>query len=184
MILKFRATIPESKIFFREYEVKGDMTLFKFNSFILNDLGFAPDQMVIFEGYDKDGVLCSEYGLFDLGDGTMDKVTFDMVLARGEIELHYVFDLHTDRYVKLVFVEEGIYAAMRSYPYLVDGKGQNPDQFSARYEEYEELPKSPSKVTPSPDADFDDEDDEDDDEDGDGDDGEDIIFDEDELASE
>ena len=87
MIFKYKATIPESKTFVREYEVKSDMNLFKFNSFILNDLGFAPDQMVIFRGIDANGVLCSEYGLFDLGDGSMDKVTFADVVAKGETEL-------------------------------------------------------------------------------------------------
>ena len=84
MVYQFRATIPESKIFFRVYEIKGDMSLFKFNLFLVDDLGFSPDQMVLFEGYDAAGTLCSEYGLFDLGDGSMDTVTFDKVAARGE----------------------------------------------------------------------------------------------------
>ena len=92
MVYTFRATIPESKVFYRVYEIKGDMTLFRFNSFITDNLGFSPDQMVMFEGYDEKGALCSEYGLFDMGDGAMDTVTFDKVLERGETELHFVFD--------------------------------------------------------------------------------------------
>lgn len=84
MVYQFRATIPESKIFYRVYEIKGEMTLFKFNSFIIDDLGFSPDQMVLFEGYDEKGALDGEYGLFDLGDGAMDTVTFDDVVGKGE----------------------------------------------------------------------------------------------------
>ena len=141
MVYTFRATIPESKVFYRVYEIKGDMTLFRFNSFITDNLGFSPDQMVIFEGYDEKGTLCSEYGLFDMGDGAMDTVTFDKVLARGETELHFVFDLRNDRYIRLVFEGETGYLPMRAYPALVEEKGQNPDQFRVRYEEEPVVPK-------------------------------------------
>jgi len=184
MILKIRATIPESKVFFRVYEVKGDMTLFKFNSFILGDLGFAPDQMIVFEGYDAEGTLRSEYGMFDLGDGAIDKVTFEDIMARGETEVRYVFDLRSERYVKLVFEGECDPIAMRAYPCLVEEKGHNPDQFSAKYEEYEELPKAPSKAYPKDEGDDldDDLDDEDEDEDEEEDDETEEIFDEDEFS--
>ena len=171
MVYQFRATIPESKIFYRVYEIKGEMTLFRFNSFITDNLGFSPDQMVMFEGYDEKGVLCSEYGLFDMGDGAMDTVSFEKVLARGETELHFVFDLRNDRYIRLVYEGEAPYLPMRAYPALVEEKGQNPDQFHARFEEEPAVPKlhpvRDSEKFPSLDDDFDDEDDEDDEEDDD-----------------
>ena len=135
MVYQFRATIPESKIFSRVYEIKGDMTLFRFNNFITDNLGFSPDQMVMFEGYDAAGSLCGEYGLFDMGDGAMDTVTFDRIVARGETELHYLFDLRNERYIRLTLEGEVPYAPMRAYPALVEEKGQNPDQFRLRYEE-------------------------------------------------
>jgi len=172
MVYQFRATIPESKIFYRVYEIKGDMTLFRFNSFITDNLGFSPDQMVIFEGYDEKGSLCSEYGLFDMGDGAMDTVTFDKVLERGETELHFVFDLRNDRYIRLVLEGETGYLPMRAYPALVEEKGQNPDQFRARFEEEPAVPKlHPVRDDKfgAFDDDLDDLDDEDDDEDGDDD---------------
>ncbi len=159
MIYQFRATIPESKIFYRVYEIKGDMTLFRFNAFITDNLGFSPDQMVIFEGYGPDGELCSEYGLFDMGAGTMDNTTFEKVVQRGETELHFVFDLRNDRYLKLVLEGEAPYSPMRAYPALVEEKGQNPDQFHARFEE---APVTPtlhgSRGVIAEDEDFDDED--------------------------
>ena len=182
MVYQFRATIPESKIFYRVYEIKGDMTLFKFNSFIVDDLGFSPDQMVLYEGY-TDGKLTSEYGLFDLGDGAMDTVTFDKVIAKGETELHYCFDLRNNRYILLVFEKECEQVTLRIYPYTSDEKGQNPDQFRARYEEAPVVPtlhpqrdgKRSSKEEDFDDDDFDDEDDDDEDEDDDK------IFDEEEV---
>jgi len=172
MVHLFRATIPESKIFYRVYEIKGDMTLFRFNSFITDNLGFSPDQMVIFEGYNEKGELCSEYGLFDMGDGAMDTVTFDKVIERGETELHFVFDLRNDRYIRLVLEGETGYLPMRAYPALVEEKGQNPDQFRARFEEEPAVPKlhpvRDDKYAAF-DDDLDDLDDEEDDEDGDDD---------------
>ena len=129
MVYQFRATIPESKIFFRVYEIKGETTLFKFTSFINDDLGFSPDQMVLYEGYDEHGELSSEYGMIDLGDGAMDTVTFDKVLKRGETELRYLFDMRNNRYIRLVLEGEAEFSPLRIYPCLVDEKGQNPDQF-------------------------------------------------------
>ena len=132
MVYQFRATIPESKIFFRVYEIKGETTLFKFTSFINDDLGFSPDQMVLYEGYDEHGELSSEYGMIDLGDGAMDTVTFDKVLKRGETELRYLFDMRNNRYIRLVLEGEAEFSPLRIYPCLVDEKGQNPDQFRPR----------------------------------------------------
>ena len=102
MVYQFRATIPESKIFFRVYEIKGEMSLFKFNNFLVDDLGFSPDQMVMFEGWDAEGALCGEYGLFDLGDGAMDTVTFDSVgIEDGhEVERMWLADMVDGKWVE------------------------------------------------------------------------------------
>lgn len=173
MVYQFRATIPESKIFFRVYEIKGEMSLFRFNSFIIDDLGFSPDQMVMFEGYDGNGELCGEYGLFDMGDGAMDTVTFDDIVERGETELRYFFDLRNNRFIRLVFEGTLPFSPMRSYPFLSEEKGQNPDQFRARFEEAPAVPtlhprRDASKFDDLDDEDLDDDlDDDEDDDDGD-----------------
>lgn len=184
MVYQFRATLPESKIFFRVYEIKGETTLFKFTSFINDDLGFSPDQMVLYEGYDEHGELSSEYGMIDLGDGAMDTVTFDKVLKRGETELRYLFDMRNNRYIRLVLEGEAEFSPLRIYPCLVDEKGQNPDQFRPRFEEEPAVPKlhpfrDPKAALEDDDLDDDDLDDDDDDDDDDADD--DKIFDEEEL---
>ena len=59
----------------REYEVKGSTSLYSYSVYLINDLGFAPDQLVVFRALDKNGKVKKEYGLFDLGDGTMDSIT-------------------------------------------------------------------------------------------------------------
>ena len=184
MVYQFRATIPESKIFFRVYEIKGDMSLFKLNNFLVDDLGFSPDQMVLFEGYDAAGALCSEYGLFDLGDGAMDTVTVEKVIARGETELHYLFDMRNDRFIRLVLEGESGFVAMRAYPFLVAENGQNPDQFRARFEEAPAVPKLHPFRDASKLADLDDDLDDEDLDDDEDDEDDDKIFDGEELYDE
>ena len=175
MILKFRATIPQSKIFYKVYAVKGDMNLFDFNAFILGDLGFAPDQMVMFEGYDEKGALCGEYGLFDMGDGAMDSVSFNSLVEKGQTEIRYFYDMRNNRYIKLVFEGEESSLTSGIFPMLLDEKGHAPEQFSTTYEDYEAVQNLvPHPYGPAKDEDLDDDeeddDDEDEDEDGDGDD--------------
>lgn len=137
MIYKFRASIPGSKVFMREYEVEGGSTLYEFNRFLVNDLGFSPDQMVLFKGIDNSGKERSEYGLFDMGDGSMDEVTVERVVTRRkEVELHYLFDLRRSSYIRLDFIELLQEQPRASYPRLVAEKGRNPEQFSKSYEDF------------------------------------------------
>lgn len=169
MILQYKATIAESKKFCRVYEVKGDMTLFKFNNFITNDMGFAPDQIVVFEGW-CEGKLCGEYGLFDMGDGAMDSVSFEDLCKNGQTEIHYVFDVRGDRWLVLTLIGEVPEEAGKPYPYLVSEAGPLISQFD-KYVEVEEEPastrKKPKKnaIPDIDDEDFDDDDFEDEEED-------------------
>lgn len=139
MIYKFKATIPGSKVFLREYEIKGETSLYSLHDFLLNDLGFAPDQMVAFRGLDDQERVISEYGLFDMGDGTMDTVTIEKAVKKGEINLLYVFDLRKDRVIKLTFLEEVEPSFRASYPRLVAEKGRNPEQFAKGYDDFDQF---------------------------------------------
>ncbi len=181
MIYRFRATIPESKVFFRIYEVDSLMNLFAFHNFLIADLGFSPDQMVFFEAYSSDGKMTGQYALFNLGDGAMDQITFEDVIAKEQSVLHYVFDMRSGRNVRLEFLGEGEYSFKLSYPCMTDGKGVNPDQFSAKYEDAEPVQVTPSKKRSRLDDDLDDEDFDDDDEDLDDDDLDEDDVDEEEL---
>jgi hypothetical protein len=129
MVYRFRATMPNNKSFLREYDIKPDMKLYKFHDFLQNDLQFAHDQMVLFEGVDDKGKLRSEYGLFDMGDGSMDTVTFEKCISKGEISLRYVFDLAKNRFILFTLLSEEETLPRESYPRVVMEKGANPDQF-------------------------------------------------------
>ncbi len=139
MVYCYKAVIPESKTFTREYEIMPEMTLFDFNNFILNDLGFSPDQMVVFRGYNAKGQFCAEYGLFDFGNGSMDQVTFAKLIAKKQIELRYVYDMKYERYIRLLFQGETEDSRRFSYPRTTLEKGRTPDQFSKKYEDFEDF---------------------------------------------
>ena len=106
MIYKYKASIPGSKVFMREYEIKGETSLYKLNDFLINDLEFSPDQMVVFRGLDNAGKIKSEYGLFDMGDGSMDMVTVEKTVKKGEVNLLYVCDLRKDRVIRFTLMGE------------------------------------------------------------------------------
>lgn len=161
MVYKFKATIPISKIFMREYEVRPEMNLFNFNNFILNNLTFGLDQMVIFRAFNANGKQTSQYGMFDLGSGTIDNVTFADLIERGETHIEYCYDFRNNRIIYLDFVGEDEENRKLSYPCVVAEKGHNPGQFSDKYEDYmyQTAPVSSSSAS------FDDDDDLDEDED-------------------
>ena len=138
MIYKYRASIPGSKVFMREYEIKGETTLYKLHDFLTNDLDFAPDQMVAFRGLNAADKVMSEYGLFDMGDGSMDMITLEKTIKKGETGLMYVFDLRKDRVIKLTFVGEVEESRRASYPRLVAEKGRNPEQFANGYDDMDQ----------------------------------------------
>lgn len=179
MLYRVHVTLPESKIFFRDYAVKAEMNLFAFHAFLANQYGFDPDQMVYFESRDAAGARQGRYCLFDLGDGAMDAVTFADLAEREAAEIRYIFEMHSRRYLVITLVGEADFNPREVYPVQLDGKGDTPDQF-ARYVDPEPyVPVKPSHPNPSDDdEDFDDEDDEDEEEDDGDEDGE-LLVDED-----
>lgn len=118
--------------------MKGETSLYKLHDFLQNDLDFAPDQMVAFRGLDEQGKFRSEYGLFDMGDGSMDMVTVEKTLAKGEVTLSYVFDMRKDRVINLTFMGDVEQAPRASYPRLVAEKGRNPEQFANGYDDMDQ----------------------------------------------
>jgi hypothetical protein len=123
----------------REYEVKGSSSLYSFHLYLQNDLGFAPDQIVMFRAIDKSGKVRREYGLFNLGDGSMDSVVLDKIYKEGFPVLEYVYDMFKERslHLELLSTEEEL--ARRAYPRLVAERGKNPDQFSDNYDDFEHM---------------------------------------------
>ena len=168
MLYRVHVTLPESKIFFRDYAVKAEMNLFAFHAFLANQYGFDPDQMVYFESRDAAGARQGRYCLFDLGDGAMDAVTFADLAAREAAEIRYIFEMHTRRYLMITLVGEADFNPREVYPALLDGKGENPDQFSRYVDPEPYVVIKPSRaVGDDDDDDLDDEDDDEEENDGD-----------------
>jgi len=139
MVYRYKATIAGNKIFLREYEIKGTISLYSLHLFLQDDLGFAPDQIVMFRGLDKHNKVKGEYGLFDLGDGTMDSISLEKVITAGLTKLLYVYDIFKERSIILELLSKEEELARRPYPRLVAEKGKNPDQFSDNYDDYEQM---------------------------------------------
>lgn len=130
MIYQYKATLPNYKAFVRLYEVKASTTLYALHLFLQNDLSFSPDQQVFFKSVDKEGIPIHEYGLFDMGNGSMDQVSLEGLLKEGIHTLHYVFDIFKGRYLILQFesaAEEEL--SRKTYPRTIMGQGGDPDQF-------------------------------------------------------
>jgi len=161
MVYSIKVTLPESKVFYRVYAVKGEMTLYALHTFICENLNFDTNQMVFFNGYDESGARKGSYGLFDMGGGSMDQVTLTQLIAKGETNIRYFFDMRRKRY--FIITVEGVLSDTRlTVPVLLEGKGDDPEQFAEKYVDPDVVaPRTP--VT----GDFDDDDDEDDDEDDD-----------------
>jgi hypothetical protein len=138
MICAYKATITKSKVFFREYHLESDMTLYHLHEFLCGDLEYSLDQMVYFEALDKKGNPVKRYGLFDFGDGSMDTVTLQSTIDNQELVLRYVYNVPMNLSFILTFVSEQEFNRKLSYPCLVNEKGRIPDQFSAQYEDFEE----------------------------------------------
>lgn len=122
MVYRYKVTIPGNKIFMREYEVKASTSLYSYSIYLVNDLGFAPDQLVVFRALDKKGKVKKEYGLFDLGDGTMDSVTIEELVKQGLGTLEYVYDMFKDRALLLEVLSREELLLKKSYPRLIAKK--------------------------------------------------------------
>ena len=182
MIFKFKVTFPYSKQFFRDYEFKGESSLYKVMEFIQNQLGFVPDMMILFQGLDENGKILHEYGLFDMGDGSIDNVTVADTQKRGETVLRFVFNLSKNLYLDLSFVGTGDVDARTDYPQVTGEKGHAPQQFSSVYvdDDYENHPHGLPHPVEGDELDDEDEEDEEDEDDEDDEDDE-MVFDKSEL---
>ncbi len=158
MILRYKITFPSNKVFFREYELNGEMTLFALNKFLTNDLDFAPDQMTAFRGYGQDGKLKAMWGMFDFGSGTIDGVSLQKTLECGARTLHYVFDINSNKYMVLSLIGEVEKIFHISYPRLVAEKGRIPGQFDSKFDDLDNLtPEIGAEVQSQPESEDEDE---------------------------
>ena len=121
-------------------------------------MDFPQDQLVLFKAFDAVGEVSARYGIFDLGSGTIDEVTFADCRKKGENKFIYFYDTTNVKSVIVTFEGEGEQNRKNAlYPLLVETKGPNPIEFENGYVAFEDLPDD-KKKDPD-DDDFDDDDD-------------------------
>lgn len=132
MIYRLKITAVCPKDFMLVVEIKAAQTLYTLHEHLQNDLGYAPDQMVVFRTLNEKGKVKKQYGLFDMGDGSIDTLTLAELKRRNELNMQYVFDLRNNRFLTIEFLDDGEASPRKAYPLTADEKGLPPDQFDTR----------------------------------------------------
>ena len=172
MVFKIRVTLAGIKGFYRLYHINGATTLYDIHKQLRSDLEFAQDQIIMFKALDVTGGVVARYGLFDLGSGTVDRVTLEDAIKAGTDSMVYFYDV-TNKKSVILTVEGEAEGERVANLVLKESKGPNPIEFENGYVAYEDLPERqrylPGEEPDDDDDDFEDEeeeDEEDDDEDG------------------
>ena len=171
MVFKIRVTLAGIKGFYRLYHINGATTLYNIPKQLRSDLEFAQDQIIMFKALDITGGVVARYGLFDLGSGTVDRITLEDAVKAGTDSMVYFYDV-TNKKSVILTVEGEAEGERVSGLVLKESKGPNPIEFENGYVAYEDLPERqrylPGEEPDDEDEDFEDagEDEEDDDEDG------------------
>lgn len=150
MIYRYKATIKGCKDFMREYELDSSMTLFQLRTFLNYDLGFTQNQPCMFVNLDAKGNVSRRIGLFDIGDGSMDKVSVENCISCEETVLRYVYNMSMSLAIELENVGTADFNPRYSYPMLVAEKGCPPQQFPT----YKELMEQQAGTVVQDDADY------------------------------
>ena len=140
MIYSYRVTLAGIKGFYRIYEMSGSTTLYDFHKQMRSDMEFAQDQLIMFKALDDVGGVVARYGLFDLGNGTVDKVTVEQTAKAGVKSFIYFYDVLNKKSV--IVTLESIREGNGGIPMIVDSKGPNPIEFESGYVAFEDLPDS------------------------------------------
>ena len=140
MVYQFRVNLAGIKGFYRVYQMDGGCTLYSFHKQMRADMEFPQDQLIMFKALSADGGVIARYGLFDLGAGTVDKVTVEQAVQAGVASFIYFYDVPNKKSVILNF--EGAEEGRGGSPSLVDVKGPNPIEFENGYVAFEDLPDS------------------------------------------
>ncbi|MBP3202500.1 MAG: hypothetical protein J6M31_02710 [Bacteroidales bacterium] len=170
MNYKLTVTLAGIKGFFRIYRCSGDTTLYALHKQIRADLEFPQDQQILFKALSSADEVVARYALFDLGSGTVDRISLDAAVADGSAKFVYFYDVTNKKSVN-ISIEEDSAPGRAGLPVLVESKGPNPIEFENGYVAFEDLPEKQRHLPGEEedlddDEDFDDEEEEEADEDG------------------
>lgn len=141
MTYQYRVSLKGIRGFFRVYHLNSENTLYSFHKQMRADMEFTQDQLILFKALNDKGEVVARYGLFDLGDGTVDGTTLAQTVKRGVKSFVYFYDVTNKKSVEITF--EGVVEDKNmnvSTPTLVDTKGPNPIEFENGYIAFEDLP--------------------------------------------
>lgn len=140
MVFKIRVTLAGIKGFYRLYHINGATTLYDIHKQLRSDLEFAQDQIIMFKALDVVGGVVARYGLFDLGSGTVDRVTLEDAIKAGTDSMVYFYDV-TNKKSVILTVEGEAEGERVANLVLKESKGPNPIEFENGYVAYEDLPE-------------------------------------------
>lgn len=139
MTYRYKVTLSGIKGFFRIYQVNANNSLYSFHKQMRADMGFPPDQLILFKALDANGAVVARYGLFDLGSGTVDDITIAQTVKLGVASFVYFYDVENKKSV--IITMEGEETGSTLHPVLVESKGPDPIEFENGYVAYEDLPE-------------------------------------------
>ncbi|MBQ7195279.1 MAG: hypothetical protein IJS07_06555 [Bacteroidales bacterium] len=138
MTYKYRVTLTGLKGFYRLYHIGSTQSLYAFHKQMRSDMEFPQDQLILFKALNANGDVVARYGLFDLGDGTVDRITMADTVKNEITSFVYFYDVTNKRSVDITF--EGEAESEATAPVLVEVKGPNPIEFIKGYVAFEDLP--------------------------------------------
>ena len=142
MVYTYTVTLEGIKGFRRVYRLNPETTLYEFHKKMVSDMDFPRDQLMLFKALNAGGGVAARYGMFDLGNGTVDEVTLGKTVEDGIRSFVYFYDAINKKKVIVTFESEDEEAAPLPGPVLDPSfnKGPNPVEFENGYIAYEDLP--------------------------------------------
>ena len=136
MDYRFEISKPDSNDFRCEIAINGEQTFQQFHDKIVETLGFDSSQMASFFTLDKMGNRGREIALMEMSaedddeNGTlvMDVTTIREVVNASCIELEYVYDFFSNKYLKVEYAGEYIGDSADVLPLCVYCEGDLPQQ--------------------------------------------------------
>ena len=138
MAYQYRVTLSGIKGFYRVYKMSATSTLYSFHKQMRSDMEFPADQLILFKGLDAAGNVVARYGLFDLGDGSADRISMADTRKKGIVSFVYFYDVTNRKSVNVTFEAETPEPV--GAPVLTDSKGPDPIDFENGYVAFEDLP--------------------------------------------
>ncbi len=130
MIYRFRVLLSAANDCFRDIEIQGGDTLEDFHNVIMQSFQLPGDEMASFYESDEDWNQGQEYGLFDMGNPGMKKMTETAVtdvFSESDTRMIYIYDFLNMWTFMVELAEVAGAVDGTSYPQVIFSVGELPD---------------------------------------------------------